>query len=86
MMYFMPVMLLVWFNEYAAGLSYYYLCANLTSIGQNFVFRKFLVNEDAIHAQVQENKKKPKKKSRFQAQLEKAAEIQKERGAGKKKK
>ncbi len=73
MMYFMPVMLLVWFNNYSAGLSYYYLCANLTSIGQNWAFRKFLVNDDEVHAMVQENKKKPVKKSKFQARLEKMA-------------
>ena len=73
MMYFMPVMLLVWFNNYSAGLSYYYLCANLTSIGQNWAFRKFLVNDDEVHAMVQENKKKPVKKSKFTARLEKMA-------------
>lgn len=73
MMYFMPVMLLVWFNNYSAGLSYYYLCANLTSIAQNWVFRKYLVNDDEVHAMVQENKKKPQKKSKFQARMEKLA-------------
>lgn len=73
MMYFMPIMLLVWFNNYSAGLSYYYLCANLTSIGQNWAFRKFLVNDEEVHAMVQENKKKPVKKSKFQARLEKMA-------------
>jgi YidC/Oxa1 family membrane protein insertase len=73
MMYFMPVMLLVWFNNYSAGLSYYYLCANLTSIGQNWAFRKFLVNDEEVHAMVQENKKKPVKKSKFTARLEKMA-------------
>jgi len=73
MMYFMPVMLLVWFNNYSAGLSYYYLCANLTSIGQNWAFRKFLVNDEEVHAMVQENKKKPVKKSKFAARLEKMA-------------
>ena len=74
MMYFMPVMMLFFFNSYPAGLSYYYLCANMTSIGQNWVFRKFLVDDEAIHAKVQENKKKPQKKSKFQARLEKLAQ------------
>ena len=77
MMYFMPVMMLFFFNSYPAGLSYYYLCANVTSIGQNWAFRKFLVNEEAIHAKVQENKKKPKKKSKFQQRME---DIAKQKG------
>ncbi|MBD78694.1 MAG: membrane protein insertase YidC [Crocinitomicaceae bacterium] len=78
MLYFMPVMMLFFFNSYPAGLSYYYLCANLTSIGQNWFFRKYLVNDDEIHAKVQENKKKPaKKKSKFQKRLE---EMAKQRG------
>ncbi|NNF02576.1 MAG: hypothetical protein HKN22_07805, partial [Bacteroidia bacterium] len=49
------------------------------SIGQTFIIRQFFIDEDAIHAKIQENKKKPKKakKSSFQAKLEKMA---KERG------
>ncbi len=71
MLYFMPVMMLFFFNSYPAGLSYYYLCANLTSIGQNWFFRKYLVNDDEILAKVQANKLKPaKKKSKFQQRLE----------------
>jgi YidC/Oxa1 family membrane protein insertase len=77
MMYFMPVMMLFFFNSYPAGLSYYYLCANLTSIGQNWAFRKFLVDDDAIHAKVQANKKKPRKKGKFQKRME---DMAKKRG------
>lgn len=77
MLYFMPVMMLVFFNQYPAGLTYYYLCANLTSILQNWAFRKFLVNDDAIHAKVQANKAKPQKKSKFQKRME---ELAKQKG------
>ncbi|MCB0755860.1 MAG: membrane protein insertase YidC [Flavobacteriales bacterium] len=76
MMYLMPVMMLGWFNNYASGLSYYYFLANVMTFGQNFAFRK-LVDDDAIHKKLQENKKKPKKKSGFQKRLE---EMAKERG------
>jgi YidC/Oxa1 family membrane protein insertase len=78
MMYLMPVMFLGIFNNYSSGLSYYYLLANLISFGQQFLFRSF-VNEDAIHAKIQENKKRPQKakKSKFKQRLEKMA---KERG------
>lgn len=76
MMYLMPVMMLGWFNNYASGLSYYYFLANVITFGQNFAFRK-LVDDDAIHKKLQENKKKPKKKSNFQKRLE---DMAKERG------
>lgn len=76
MMYLMPVMMLGWFNNYASGLSYYYFLANVVTFAQNFAFRKF-VDDDAIHAKLQENKKKPQKKSGFQKRLE---DMAKERG------
>ena len=62
-------MFLGFFNNYAAGLSYYYFLANMFTFSQMY-FMKRLVNEDAILAQLEENKKKPKKKSKFQKKLE----------------
>jgi YidC/Oxa1 family membrane protein insertase len=70
MMYIMPFMMLFFFNNYSAGLSYYYLVANLITIGQTWAIRKWVINEAAIHQQIQENKKKPIKKSSFQQRLE----------------
>ena len=72
MMYIMPVMFLGWFNNYASGLSYYYLLANLITFGQMFLIRK-TINEEKIYKKLQENKKKPKKQSGFQKRLEDAA-------------
>jgi YidC/Oxa1 family membrane protein insertase len=72
MMYLMPIVFLGVFNSYSAGLSYYYFLANMISIGQQYLFRSF-VNEDEIHRKIQENKKKPTKKSKFQQRLEKMA-------------
>ncbi len=74
-MYIMPIMFLGFFNSYASGLSYYYLLANLFTFAQMFAFRK-LINEDKIHLQIQENKKKPVKKSGFQKRLEEMAKKQ----------
>jgi len=76
MMYLMPVMFLGVFNNYSAGLSYYYFLSTLFGLGQQYAF-KFLIDEDAMHRQIQERKKQPVKKSGFQARLEKMA---KERG------
>ena len=75
-MYLMPVMFLGIFNNFSAGLSYYYFLANVISFGQQYLF-KLAVNENAIHAKIQENKKKPQTKSKFQQKLEQMA---KERG------
>jgi YidC/Oxa1 family membrane protein insertase len=72
MMYLMPIIFLGVFNSYSAGLSYYYFLANMISIGQQYLFKSF-VNEDEIHRKIQENKKKPTKKSKFQQRLEKMA-------------
>ena len=75
MMYIMPLMFLFIFNEYAAGLSYYYFISTLITIIQTLAFRKF-VNEDKILAQLHANAKKPKKKSGFMARLEEAQRQQ----------
>ncbi len=72
MMYIFPVMMLFWFNNYASGLSYYYLLANLITFGQMFLIKRF-VDEEQILKQLEANKKKPTKKSSFQERLEKMA-------------
>lgn len=79
MMYIMPVMLLFIFNNYASGLSYYYFTANVITFIQMMVIRRFFINEEAIHAKIQENKKKPVKKSKFQQRLEEAQKQQKKK-------
>lgn len=72
MTYMMPVMMLVFFNRYAAGLSYYYFLSNLITLGQTVFIRRF-VDDDAILKKLHENKKKPVKKSKWQTRLEEAA-------------
>ena len=68
-MYGMPIMLFFWFNSYASGLSYYYLVANVITFTQQWLIRKTM-DEDAIHAKLKAKKGQPKKKSKFQQQLE----------------
>jgi len=70
--YLMPIMFLFIFNNYSAGLSYYYFLANIITFGQMYLIRRF-VNEEKLLAQINENKKKPVKKSRFQERLEEMA-------------
>lgn len=73
--YLMPVLFLGFFNNYASGLTYYYFLANMITFGQNVLIRRFFVDEDKLHKQIQENKKKPVviKKSGFQQRLEEMA-------------
>ncbi len=74
MMYLMPIMFLGFFNNYSAGLSYYYFLSNVIGFGQQYLFKAFL-DENKIHAQIQENKKKPVKKSSFQQRLEQMSKV-----------
>ncbi|MFD2726778.1 membrane protein insertase YidC [Hyunsoonleella rubra] len=74
MMYFSPIMMLFFFNNYASGLSLYYFISNVISIGIILVIKNYILDEDKIHAQIQENKKKPKKESKFQARMKQMME------------
>jgi YidC/Oxa1 family membrane protein insertase len=74
MSYLMPVIFLGVFNNYSAGLSYYYFLANILTFGQQYLFGKF-VDEKAIHLKIQENKKKPVTKSKFQQKMEEMAKA-----------
>ncbi|WP_159022972.1 membrane protein insertase YidC [Formosa sp. L2A11] len=69
MIYFSPLMMLVFFNNYASGLSLYYFVSNLITIGIMLVIKNFIIDEKKIHAKIQENKKKPKKENRFQKKM-----------------
>jgi YidC/Oxa1 family membrane protein insertase len=75
MMYLMPVMFMVFFNNYASGLSYYYFVSLLITILQTYAFRK-VIKEDAVRREMAENAKKPRKKSGFMARLEEAQRQQ----------
>ncbi|MDR2138518.1 MAG: membrane protein insertase YidC [Tannerella sp.] len=77
MMYFMPLMMLFFFNQSSSGLSYYFLVSMLITIGLTFSFR-FFVNEKKLLLQLEENKKKPRKKSGFMQRLEEAQRMQQE--------
>ena len=75
LMYLMPVMFLLWFNDYASGLSYYYFLSLLITIVQTWIFRR-VVDEKKVRAEMAENAKKPRKKSGFMARLEAAQKQQ----------
>ncbi len=85
-MYFTPILMWFWFNDYASGLSYYYFLSTLITILQTYTIRYF-VDEKKLLAQLEANKKKPaKKKSGFLDRLEKMQREQAQNASGKKKK
>ncbi|RUT71809.1 membrane protein insertase YidC [Flavobacterium cupreum] len=87
MIYISPLMMLIFFNSYGAGLSLYNFISNLITIGIMFVIKNYIVDTDKIHAQIQENKlKEPKKQSKFQQRLQEVMEQQEATKAQNKKK
>ena len=73
-MYLMPLMMLFFFNNYASGLSLYYFVSNLLTITLMLVIKNYIIDDQKIHAKIEENKKKPKKVGGFSARLQKAME------------
>ena len=83
-MYLMPLMMLFFFNNYASGLSLYYFVSNLITIGIMLVIKNVIIDNDKIHAQIQENKKKPKKENKFQKKMREMMEqAEEQKKAGK---
>lgn len=75
MPYMMSIMFFFMFNQNASGLSYYYFISTLITIIQYFAFR-YAINEEKLLAKMEENKKKPRKKSKWMERLEEAQRQQ----------
>ncbi len=87
MIYFSPIMMLFFFNNYASGLSLYYFISNLLTIAIMLVIKNYVIDEKKIIAQIEENKAKPeKKKSKFRQRLDDAMKQAQEQQAQQKKK
>ncbi|BAO74454.1 membrane protein insertase YidC [Winogradskyella sp. PG-2] len=81
MIYFSPLLMLVFFNNYASGLSLYYFISNLISIGIMLVIKNYIIDEDKVLAKIEVSKTKPKKQNKFQkkmAEMMEQAEQQKQ--------
>jgi len=74
--YFMPLMFVVFFNNYASGLTCYMFFSTLFNILQTVITKKFVFDEDKIRAELQKEKAKPKKKGGFQSRIEEAMKQQ----------
>ena len=85
MIYFSPIMMLFFFNNYASSLSLYYFVSNLLTITIMLVIKNYVIDEAKIHAQIEENKKRPeKKKSKFRQRLDDAMKQAQEQQTKKK--
>jgi len=84
----MPIMFLGIFNNFAAGLTYYFFLSNLTTYLQQFIAKRFFINEDKLKQKIASNKVKVRKKSKFQQRLEdiqkQSEQVQRERQRKKK--
>ncbi len=74
MIYISPLMMLFFFNNYSSGLSLYYFVSNAITIGIMLVIKNYIIDQDKIHAQIQENKTKPRKLNRFQQKMQEMME------------
>jgi YidC/Oxa1 family membrane protein insertase len=90
MQYFMPVMFLFFFNNFAAGLTCYLLFSNIFNIAQTLITKNVIIDQEKIAAELERNRSKPKKKKGFQKRLQDALDeqrkIQADRDKQKKKK
>ena len=77
MPYFFPIFLLFIFNRLPAALTWYYTVSNLVTLGLQFVIQNYIINHDKILAKMEENRKKPKSKSKWQERFEQMQEQQK---------
>ena len=73
-MYMMPIMMLFFFNNYASGLSLYYFISNVLTIILMLIIKNFIIDDQKVLSEIEENKKKPLKVGGFRARLQKALE------------
>jgi YidC/Oxa1 family membrane protein insertase len=87
-MYLSPLFMLVFFNNYASGLSLYYFVSNLITIGIMLVIKNYIIDKDRVLAKIEKAKAKPKKKKgRFASKMAEIMEqAQAQQEAQKKKK
>jgi YidC/Oxa1 family membrane protein insertase len=72
-----PVILLGVFNKLPSALTWYYTVSNVITLLIQFVIQKYIINHEKILAQLQENKKKPQVKTKWQQKIESMQESNK---------
>lgn len=78
MPYIMPVFLLIFFNGLPSALTWYYTVSNLITLILQFVIQNYIIDHEKILVKLQENRAKPKVKSKWQQRMEQIQEAQKD--------
>ncbi|BAV08606.1 protein translocase subunit yidC [Filimonas lacunae] len=66
MPYIFPFVLFFVFNKLPSALTWYYTVSNLITLGLQFVIQHYIIDHNKILAKMDENRKKPKAKSKWQ--------------------
>jgi YidC/Oxa1 family membrane protein insertase len=82
MPYFFPVILLFIFNKLPSGLTWYYTVSNVITLVIQYVIQNYIINHDRIIAQIESNRKKPKKQSKWQERIAQMQDQQKQMKEG----
>jgi YidC/Oxa1 family membrane protein insertase len=77
-MYVIPFTLLIFFNNFASGLSLYYTISNILTIIIMLTIKNFILDEKKILTTIEEKKKQPSSENRFQRRLRKMQEMMEE--------
>jgi YidC/Oxa1 family membrane protein insertase len=77
MPYIFPFFLLFIFNRLPSALTWYYTVSNVITLGLQFVIQNYIIDHDKILAKIEENRKKPKAKSKWQERMEQMQQQQK---------
>jgi YidC/Oxa1 family membrane protein insertase len=78
MPYIFPFILLFVFNGLPSALTWYYTVSNVITLALQFVIQNYIIDHDKILAKIEENRKKPKSKSKWQERLEQMQAAQQE--------
>ena len=70
MPYIFPFILFFIFNNLPSALTWYYTVSNVITLGLQFVIQNYIIDHDKILARIEEHRKKPKTKSKWQERLE----------------
>ncbi len=77
MPYIFPIFLLFIFNRLPSALTWYYTVSNIITLILQYVIQNYIIDHDKILVKIEENRKKPKTKSKWQERMEQMQEQQK---------
>jgi YidC/Oxa1 family membrane protein insertase len=77
MPYIFPFLLLFIFNKLPSALTWYYTVSNLVTLGLQFVIQNYIINHDKILAKIDQKRKAPKTKSKWQERYDQMMDSQK---------